>query len=184
MRTEAENVSAAAAAAQVNTASAKALADAKAFPAVKVATMGYSTQQITEKGKPTRWRVSQTITVDASDFTAAATLLSKLQDENGLLLSAMSFSITDKTRRDAEDSVTQQAIKAWQVRAEQAAKGLGFPAWHVGHVSVQTSGGQPLPVMRAQPMAMGAAAAPVAVEGGTTDVTVTVSGDALLDKNR
>jgi hypothetical protein len=37
--------------------------------------------------------------------------------------------------------------------------------------------------MRAQPMAMGAAA-PVAVEGGTTDVTVTVSGDALLDKNR
>ena len=183
LRTEAENVSPAAAAAQVNTASAKALADAKAFPGVKVATMGYSTQQISEKGKPTRWRVSQTITIDASDFTAAATLLSKLQDENGLLLSAMSFSITDKTRRDAEDSVTQQAIKAWQVRAEQAAKGLGFAAWHVGHVNVQTSGGQPFPVMRAQPMAMGAAA-PVAVEGGTTDVTVTVSGDALLDKNR
>ena len=183
LRTEAENVSPATAAAQVNTASAKALADAKAFPGIKVATMGYSTQQISEKGKPTRWRVSQTITLDASDFTAAATLLSKLQDENGLLLSAMSFSITDKTRRDAEDSVTQQAIKAWQVRAEQAAKGLGFAAWHVGHVSVQTSGGQPFPVMRAQPMAM-AAAAPVAVEGGTTDVTVTVSGDALLDKNR
>jgi predicted secreted protein len=66
LRTEAENVSPAAAAAQVNTASAKALADAKAFPGVKVATMGYSTQQISEKGKPTRWRVSQTITVDAS----------------------------------------------------------------------------------------------------------------------
>ena len=87
--------------------------------------MGYSTQQISEKGKPTRWRVSQTITVDASDFTAAATLLSKLQDENGLLLSAMSFSITDKARRDAEDSVTQQAIKACKC-AEQAAKGLGL----------------------------------------------------------
>lgn len=183
LHTDAENVSPAAAAAQVNTASAKALADAKAFPGVKVATMGYSTQQITEKGKPTRWRVSQTITLDATDFTAAATLLSKLQDENGLLLSGMNFSITDKARRDAEDSVTQQAIKAWQVRAEQAAKGLGFTAWHVGHVTVQTSGGQAFPVMRAQPMAM-AAAAPVAVEGGTSDVTVTVSGDALLDKPR
>ena len=56
LRTEAENVSPAAAAAQVNAASAKALADAKAFPGIKVATNGYSTQQIAEKGKPTRWR--------------------------------------------------------------------------------------------------------------------------------
>ena len=183
LRTDAENVSPAAAAAQVNAASAKALADAKAFPGIKVATVGYSTQQITEKGKPTRWRVSQTITLDASDFTAAATLLSKLQDENGLLLSGMSFSITDKTRRDAEDSVTQQAIKAWQVRAEQAARGLGFAAWRVGNVTVQTSGGQAFPMLRAQPMAM-AAAAPVALDSGTTDVTVTVSGDAVLDRTR
>jgi predicted secreted protein len=183
LRTEAENVSPAVAAGQVNAASAKAIADAKAFPTVKVATLGYSTQQIAEKGKPTRWRVSQTITVDATDFTAAATLLSKLQDENGLLLSNMSFSISDKTRRDAEDGVTQQAIKAWQARAEQAARGLGFPAWRVGHVSVQSSGGQPYPVMRAQPMAMGAAP-PVAIEAGTTDVTVTVSGDAMLEGAR
>ena len=183
LRTEAENVSPAAAAAQVNAASAKAIADAKAFQGVKVATMGYSTQQITEKGKPTRWRVAQTVTIDATDFSSAASLLSKLQDENGLLLSNMSLSITDKARREAEDNVTQQAIKAWQARAEQATKGLGFAAWRVGHVTVQTSGGQPIPVMRAQPMAM-AAAPPVAIEAGTTDVTVTVSGDALLDKPR
>jgi predicted secreted protein len=183
LRTEAENVSPAAAAAQVNAASAKALADAKTFQGVKVATMGYSTQQISEKGKPTRWRVSQTITIDATDFSAAATLLSKLQDENGLLLSNMSLTITDHARRDAEDTVTQQAIKAWQARAEQAAKGLGFAAWRVGHVTVQTSGGQAYPVMRAQPMAM-TAAPPVAIEAGTTDVNVTVSGDAVLDKPR
>ncbi len=183
LRTEADNVSPAAAAAQVNAASAKAIADAKTFPGVKVATLGYSTQQLAEKGKPTRWRVSQTITVDATDFTAAATLLSKLQDENGLLLSNMTFSVTDKTRRDAEDSVTQQAIKGWQARAEQAARGLGFGAWRVGHVTVQTSGGQPYPVMRAQAMALNAAP-PVAIEAGTTDVTVTVSGDALLEGPR
>jgi predicted secreted protein len=183
LHTEADNVSPAAAAAQVNAASAKAIADARAFPGVKVATIGYSTQQIAEKGKPTRWRVSQTITVDATDFTAAATLLSKLQDENGLLLSNMSFSIADKTRREAEDSVTQQAIKAWQARADQAAKGLGFAAWRVGHVSVQTSGGQAFPLMRAQAMSM-SAAPPVAIEAGTTDVTVNVSGDAVLDRAR
>lgn len=180
LRTEAENVSPAAAAAQVNATTAKALADAKAYPSVKVSTTGYSTQQIAEKGKPTRWRVAQMIGIDATDFTAAATLLSKLQDENGLLLSGMNFSIAEKTRRDAEDSVTLQAIKGWQGRAQQAAAGLGFASWRVGHVSVQTSGGgSVLPMMRAQ--AMGATAAPpVAIEAGTTEVTVNVSGDAVL----
>lgn len=179
LRTEAENVSPAAAAAQVNAASAKALADAKAYPSVKVATQGYSTQQIAEKGKPTRWRVAQTIMVDATDFTAASTLLSKLQDENGLLLSGMNFSIADKTRRDAEDGVTKQAIQSWQARAQQAAQALGFATWRVGHVSVQASGGQAYPVMRAQAMTA-MAAPPVAMEAGTTDVTVNVSGDAVL----
>jgi predicted secreted protein len=183
LRTEAENVSPAAAAAQVNAASAKAIADAKAFPSIKVATAGYSTQQIAERGKPTRWRVSQTITVDASDFTAAATLLSKLQDENGLLLSNMSFSITEKTRHDAEDKVTQQAIESWQARAQQASQALGFAKWRVGHVNVQASSGQPYPIMRAQAMAA-AAAPPVALEAGTTDVSVSVSGEAVLEGQR
>ncbi|MEP6942883.1 MAG: SIMPL domain-containing protein [Betaproteobacteria bacterium] len=183
LRTEAESANAAAAAAQVNTASARALADAKTYPSIQVATMGYSTQQISERGKPTRWRVSQTITVDASDFTAAATLLSKFQDDNGLLLSNMSFSITDKTRRDAEDRVTQQAIQAWQARAQQAAQALGFAKWRVGRVSVQTSGGQAMPMMRAQAMTA-MAAPPVALEAGTTDISVTVSGDAVLDAPR
>jgi predicted secreted protein len=121
---------------------------------VKVATAGYSTQQIVEKGKPTRWRVAQSISLDATDFTQAATLISRLQDEDGLLLSSMGFSISERARREAEDSVTQQALKSWQARAEQAALGLGFASWRVGRVTVQASGGGPIyPVMRAQAMA-------------------------------
>ena len=181
LRAEAENVSPAAAS-QVNATMAKAIVDAKVYPGVKVATAGYSTQQISERGKPTRWRVAQSISLDATDFTAAATLMSKLQDENGLLLSGMGFSLSEKTRREAEDSVTLQAIKSWQARAQQAANGLGFAAWRVGRVNVQASGGGPVyPVMRAQAMASVAAAPPVSLEAGTTEVTVTVSGDAALE---
>ena len=44
----------------------------------------------------------------------------------------MGFALADKTRRDAEDGVTQQAIKSWQSRAEQAAQGLGFAGWRPG----------------------------------------------------
>jgi len=122
LRAEAENPSPAAAASQVNAIIAKALAGARSYPAVKLATAGYSTQQISEKGKPSRWRVAQAVSLDSADFTAAAILITKLQDEDGLLLSGMGFSLSDKTRRDAEDGVTRQAIRSWQSRAEQAAQ--------------------------------------------------------------
>jgi predicted secreted protein len=185
LRAEAENASASAAASQVNATIAKALAEAKGYPSIKVATAGYSTQQVSDKVRAQRWRVVQTISVDAGDFTSAAALISRLQDDHGLLLSGMGFSLAEKTRRDAEDSVTQQALKAWQVRAQQAAQGLGFAAWRPGHVTVQMSdAGRVYPMARAQAMASSAGGAPVAMEGGTTDVTVTVSGEAVLEQAR
>jgi predicted secreted protein len=180
LRAEAESPLAATAASQVNAAIAKALATAKDYPTVKVTTAGYSTQQVSEKVKAQRWHVVQSISLDSGDFTAAATLISKLQDDDGLLLSGMGFSLLEKTRREAEDSVTQQAIKMWQTRAQQAAKGLGFSGWKPGHVTVQTGdGGRVFPMARATAMSA-SVNAPVAVEGGTTDVTVSVSGEALL----
>jgi predicted secreted protein len=179
LRAEAENPSAAAAASQVNALIAKALASARAYPAVKMATAGYSTQQITEKGKPSRWHVAQSISLDSADFTAAATLITKLQEDNGLLLSGMGFSLADKTRRDAEDGVTRQAIRSWQARAEQAAQALGFAGWRPGHLTVQSGDGARMyPTMRAQ---AAPGFAPVTLEAGTTDVTVTVNGEAILE---
>ncbi|MGH8849593.1 MAG: SIMPL domain-containing protein [Casimicrobiaceae bacterium] len=182
LRAEAENPSPAAAASQVNAIVAKALATARSYPAVKMATTGYSTQQVVDKVKASRWRVTQTVSLDSADFTAAATLITKLQDEDGLLLSSIGFSLADKTRHDAEDGVMRQAIRNWQSRAEQAAQALGFGNWHPGHVTVQTGdGGRVYPTMMRAQAAPGFAPAPVAVEAGTTDVTVTVAGEALLE---
>jgi predicted secreted protein len=183
LRAESEDASPAAAASQTNALIARALAEAKQFPAVKVATAGYGTQQIAEKGKPTRWRVTQSISLDSADFTQAATLMTRLQDQGGLLLSGMGFSISDESRRKTEDSITEQALKGWEARAQQAALGLGFSGWRVGHVVVQTTGPGPVyPMMRAQPMASTAGGAPVTLEAGTTEVSVTVSGDAVLEQ--
>jgi predicted secreted protein len=180
LRTESENASAAVAAADVNTRMARALAKLKAQPAIKVASSGYSTNAIVEKGKPTRWRVSQAITLDSADFAVLATEVGKLQDD-GMLLSGLGFSLSDAARKTAEDSVTQQAIKSWQERAQNAAQALGYTAWRVGTVHVQTNDGpRPYMAMRSEMKTMAAAPAPVAADAGTTDVTVNVSGDALL----
>jgi predicted secreted protein len=128
LRAEAENPSPAAAASQVNAIITKALAGARSYPAVKLATAGYSTQQISEKGKPSRWHVAQAVSLDSADFTTAAVLITKLQDEDELLLSGMGFSLSDKTRARCRRRVTRQAIRSWQSRADQAAQALASPA--------------------------------------------------------
>ena len=184
MRAEAENASAAAAASQVNAAIGRALTMAKSVPTIKVATTGYTTYQVTDKPNAQRWHVVQTISLESTDFTAVATLITRLQDEGGLLLSNMGFSLSDKTRHETEDRLTQEAIKGWQERAQSSAQGLGFDAWRPGHVTVQTEGGRVYPLPRMQALAAPAGAAPVAVEAGTSDVTVTVSGEAVLDWTR
>jgi predicted secreted protein len=186
LRAEAENSSAAAAAADVNSRMAKALARIKAVPGVKVSTTGYGTNQVYDKSRPGRWRVTQSLKVEGTEFIALAALAGKLQDEDGLLLSGISFSLSDEARKPAEDGVTQSAIKAWQQRAQNAAQGLGYTAWRAGRVNVQTSdAAPPYPMqMRAQSMAVESKAQPVSVEAGTTDVSVTVSGEAVLDAPR
>ena len=186
LRAEAESPSAATAAAEVNARVAKALARIKAVPGVKVSTSGYATNQIVEKLKPTRWRVAQSVKLEGADFPALAALIAKLQDEDAMLLSGMSFALSEDARKLAEDGVTQQAIKSWQQRAQNAAQGLGYGAWRAGRVNVQTSdAGRPYPMMaRGESMAMAASAPPLPVEAGTTDVNVTVSGEAVLDAPR
>jgi predicted secreted protein len=183
VRVEAENANATAAGNEVNARMGKALARAKAVQGVEVKSAGYSTFQTWEKGKPSKWKVVQSLSLTSSDFPALASLITRLQDEDGLLVSGITFSIAPDTRRKAEDALTREAIRAWQQRAATATDALGYGSWRAGRVTVSsgdmTVSPRPEMMMRAQ--AAPAGAPPVAVEGGTTEITVTVTGDAQLD---
>jgi predicted secreted protein len=184
LRVDVDNPDPVAAGNEVNTRMAKALARAKAVRGVEAATIAYSSYQISERNQPLRWRVSQTLSLESSDFTALAALVSKIQGEDGLVLGGMSFSVSPSARRTTEDALTQQAIKAWQARAQVAAQGFGSNAWRTGYVTIQAGDyARPVPMMRAAGV-HAAAAAPVATEGGTTDITITVSGEAILEPTR
>jgi len=181
LRVEVENSDPARAAAEVNAKIGKALARVKATPGVEVTTSGYSSYQVAEKGVLVRWRVTQSITLEGSDFGTMAALVTKLQSEDALLLSGMNFAVSRAAREKAEDALTQQAIKSWQARAQAAAQGFGSSGWRPGHVAIQTGDFvRPQPMYRAS-AAQAAAGAPVATEGGTSDITVTVSGEAILE---
>jgi predicted secreted protein len=181
LRAEAEDADAVKAATAVNTRMARALARAKAAPGVEASTAGYTTYQTGDpKQGVVRWRVAQSLEISGSDFVALAALLTRLQSEDGLLMSGLDFSLSAVALRKTQDVLAQEAIHAWQERAKLVAQAFGSSTWRTGRVTVQTSepGGGPRPYMRAQ--AMAAEAAPVNVEGGRTEVTVSVSGEAIL----
>jgi predicted secreted protein len=182
LRAEADHASAAAAASEVNARMGRALARAKRAPGIAVQTSGYSSYQVSERDRPSRWRVAQTLVLDGRDFAAMTDLVSALQAEVGLVVAGIQFSVSDEAQRQAEDALTQQAIKHWQDRAARAAQGLGFAGWRPGRVSVQTGeqARPPYPVMRAA-AAPASGGAPVAFEAGATEVTVTVSGEAVAE---
>ena len=185
LRAEADNADAAQAASDVNARIGRALARARGVPGVDVSTTGYSSFQINEPNRPPSWRVSQTLVVDGGDFATLASLVSKMQTTDGLLLSGLSFTVSPATRRAAEDALTQQAIRNWQRRAQSAAQGFGSAGYRVGRITIQSNDfGRPQPMLRAAMSAGDERAAPVAVEGGMSEVTVTVNGEAILDNAR
>jgi predicted secreted protein len=184
LRAEADNADAGQAASIVNQRMARALSQAKAASGVEARTMGYSSYQISEQNRPLRWRVSQTLALESSDFVALSALVSKLQGGEGLLLSGLSFSASPEARHAAEDALTTQAIRSWQQRAQNAARAFGASDYRTGRVTIQTNDyGRPQPMFKAGGVAA-TSVAPVSVEGGTSEVTVTVSGEAILDTLR
>ena len=181
LRAETDNADAAQAANDVNARMARALARARAVTGVDASTTAYTSYQISEPNRPVRWRVSQTLALESSDFANLSSLVTKLQAGDGLVLSGLTFSVSTTTRRAAEDALMQQAIRRWQQRAENAARGFGAAGYRTGRVTIQTNDyGRPQPMLKAGMAA--ASAAPVTVEGGTSEVTVTVSGEAILDR--
>jgi predicted secreted protein len=184
LRAETDNADAARAASEVNARMARALSQAKSVSGIDARTAGYSSYQISEPNRPPRWRVSQTLALESSDFVALSALVSKLQGSDGLLLSGLSFTVSPSARHAAEDALTTQAIKSWQQRAQNAAHGFGAGDFHTGRVTIQTNDfGRPQPMFKAGGVAA-TSVAPVSVEGGTSEVTVTVSGEAILDTMR
>jgi predicted secreted protein len=183
LRAEAENADPARAASEVNGKMARAIARAKAQAGVDVATPGYSTYPVYDKEqRPARWRAAQTLSLESSDFAALAALATALQADAGLLVSGVNFSVAPATRRKEEDALTEQAIRQWQQRAVNVARSFAAPGWRTGRVTVQTNDyARPQPMMRGAAMAQ---AAPIVVEGGSSDVTVTITGEAILDSAR
>jgi predicted secreted protein len=183
LRAESENADAAQAARDVNARIARALAKAKAIAGVAASTAGYSSYQVGEKERM-RWRVSQGLSLEGSDFATLAALVSRLQAEDGLLVSGLAFPWAPTANGPPRTSSRSRRSARGSVAPRPPRRGSGH---------VVASGPRHDPAGRGRASAAGDAdagdghgggAAPISAEAGTTEIAVSVSGEVILETVR
>ena len=169
----AENDNAARLADQINRTMDAAVRTAKARAGIEVRNGSYRTYPVFDKDKIRRWRATQELILEGTDFAALGDLIGKLQES--LQVISINFSVSTERRAAVEDELIAQALDAFKQRAELVRKQLAAKGYRIVDASLNTGGGQPVPMMRG--LAMEAASvAPPALEAGTSTLTVNVGG--------
>jgi len=155
-----------------------ALSKAKQVKGVKVSTGSYQTWPITNKKVTTGWRGQQNLELESKDTGSLARLAGELQDR--LQIKSMNFTVSDDKRMAVENRLIEAALNAFKDRARIVGDNLKADGYRIVDINIGTSGQAP-PVRHQPRMAMAMEAGDaVAVEGGETDVQVTVDGTIEL----
>lgn len=166
---------------RVNREIEEALDRARKTPGIEIRTQAYNTHPVYDKGKITAWRVSQSIRLESTDSKVLGDLLGKLQEK--LKLQSLSYEVSPEQRRRYIDQVTRTALQRFQKRARLVAGAFGKKKWRLVRVSINEGNPPPVPMMRAEAMTdmvLSRKREPVAIEGGTSRLTVQVNGEIEL----
>ena len=155
-----------------------ALSKAKQVKGVKVSTGSYQTWPITNKKVTTGWRGQQSLELESKDTGSLARLAGELQDR--LQIKSMNFTVSDDKRMAVENRLIEAALNAFKDRARIVGDNLKADGYRIVDINIGTSGHAP-PVRHMPRMAMAMEANnTVAVEGGESDIRVTVDGTIEL----
>jgi predicted secreted protein len=164
---------------QINDKMGWALDQLKGQPAIQSRSGSYQTYPVYDERKIVRWRGAQELQLESGDIDRLARLVGKLQER--LQVQSMQFLVSAAKRSDVESSLTEEALAAFQQRAEVIRKSLGARGYRLMDVNVHTGGLRPPLPLRAEAMSVSrAAVASPAIEQGTSSVAVQVSGRIQL----
>ncbi len=148
---------------------AKALDQAKKHPGVEVKTSGYSVYPIYDRGRIVRQHATYRLSLAAA--------LQPFQVGN------LVFSVSPERGKATEKSLLEEAIADLRDNIGIAANSLGAKSIRITHITIGSRQDHfaPQPQMMREAMDMAATApAPVTAEAGESQVSVTVSGAALV----
>jgi predicted secreted protein len=156
-----------------------ALAQAQQVKAVKVSSGSYQTWPITRKEVTTGWRGQQDLMLESADTEALSRLAGQLQER--LQIKSMNFTVSDDKRVAVENRLIDLALNAFKERAQIVGDNLKAKGYRIVELNVGTSTQRP-PMMYQARMATASMEAndAVAVEGGESEVRITVNGTVEL----
>ncbi|MDR5802842.1 SIMPL domain-containing protein [Caballeronia sp. LP006] len=161
-----------------------ALREAKGVDNVTAKSGSFTVYPSTDRdGKISAWRGRTEVVLESHDFAAASKLAGKMS--NAMQVGSVAFSLSPEAQRAAEQKLSTQAIESFRKEAQAASQAFGYANFTIREVNVGHSGAGPRPVMMMQARSLGADAkvgAPMALEAGTTTVTVDVSGSVQMGR--
>ncbi len=159
-----------------------ALRQAKGVSGVTARTGSFSIYPSTDRdGRISAWRGRTEVVLESHDFAAASKLAGQMA--SNMQVGNVQFSLSPTAQRAAEQKLTGEAIASFRQQAGSAAQAFGYSGYSIREVNVGQTGVMPRPVMMMAARSMSAdskVAAPVPLEGGTSTVTVTVSGSVQM----
>ncbi|MHA7681542.1 SIMPL domain-containing protein [Cupriavidus sp. PET2-C1] len=160
---------------------ADVIAQAKRTNGVQAQSGGFTIYPSNDKnGRISTWRGRAEVILESRDFTAVSKLAGQLASQ--MQVQNISFSLSREARHAAEAKLTEQAVASFRDKAQATTKLFGYGSYTIREVQVGEVGAvQPMPRMYAA-KAMMADSAPVPVEGGKAQVTVTVNGSVQMLK--
>lgn len=132
------------------------------------------------KGAIAAWQGSAELVLEGRDLVGLGQLAGRIQSMN---IARVSQGLSREQREKAEATATTQAIARYRAQAAEVSKQFGYSGYVVREVSVSTneSGPVPTPVFAMRAMAV-QADAPLPVEAGQANVTVSVTGTVQMTK--
>lgn len=157
-----------------------AVKDAKAHPSVNARMGNVSTNPSWSQNKKIGWVVRGELTLTSKDMKALSALTGKLSQK--LQLAGVHFRLSEAKRTEEESRLLKIAAANFQAKASEAAVAFGFPKYVLKELTLGQSGYQPSPRPMMAMMRMDAERAGVPVEGGDSEVSVSVNGRVDLLK--
>lgn len=159
------------------------LAQAKRTSGVEAQSGGFTIHPNTDRnGRISTWRGRSEVILKSKDFAAVSKLAGELASQ--MQVQNVAFSLSREARQAAETKLADQAVASFRDKAQATTKLFGYGSYTIREVSVNESGGimPPVPRMYAAKAMSADAGAPIPVEGGKTQVTVSVNGSVQMLK--
>jgi predicted secreted protein len=163
-----------------------ALAQAKATTDVDARTGAFQTNPRWNKtGTRDGWTVRAELIVKSKDFVTLGTLAGKLAQQK-LMIVITCFEMSRQLREREEAALIERGIAAFQTKAATASKAFGFTNFTLREVNLGSiAGNQPTgrqQMMMSRTKVADSDSENMAIEGGKTILTLSVSGSIVMTK--